>query len=187
MDSPLAGIAADWPEALIAAGWPEPREPEGWEDARVGDFGVIQDIVRAIRNLRSEKNIPLSKKLAAAIGGGARLALLKEQSPVIASLAGLDPAQLTILDSLQAKPEGAASLVVGAVEIHLPLAEAVDDAGEKARLEKELAEAQSQIERLENLLSSDFANRAPAAVVEKERGKLAVFRETAGKIRSQLQ
>jgi valyl-tRNA synthetase len=73
------------------------------------------------------------------------------------------------------------------MEIHLPLAEAVDDAGEKARLEKELAEAQSQIERLENLLSSDFANRAPAAVVEKERGRLAVFRETAGKIRSQLQ
>ena len=77
-------------------------------------------------------------------------------------------------------------MVVGAMEIHIPLAEAVDGAGEKARLEKELTEAKSQIERLEKLLSSDFANRAPAAVVAKERDRLAGFRETADKIRSQL-
>ena len=187
LDSPLAGIAADWPEALIAAGWPEVREPEGWEESKVGDFGAIQEIVRSIRNLRSEKNIPLSKKLPVTIAGGARTALLKEQAPVIASLASVDPAHFLIVDSLDARPEGAASLVVGTVEIHIPLAGAVDTSGEKARLEKELAEAQAQIERLEKLLSSDFADKAPAAVVGKERDRLAGFRETADKIRAQLQ
>jgi valyl-tRNA synthetase len=62
----------------------------------------------------------------------------------------------------------------------------VDIAGEKTRLEKELKEAQSHIERLENLLSSDFADKAPAPVVQKERDKLAAYKETAEKLKAQL-
>jgi valyl-tRNA synthetase len=76
--------------------------------------------------------------------------------------------------------------VVGPVEIYLPLAGMVDSKEESARLKRELAEIQSQIERLEKLLASDFANKAPAPVVAKEREKLAAFRETAEKIRAQL-
>jgi len=76
--------------------------------------------------------------------------------------------------------------VVGTVEIHLPLAGMVDLTGEKARLEKELKEAQSHIERLEKLLSSDFASKAPPALVQKEREKLEGHRKTAEKIEAQL-
>ena len=59
-------------------------------------------------------------------------------------------------------------------------------AEERARLEKDLAEANSQIQRLEKLLSSPFAQKAPAHVVDKEREKLAGFQETAEKIKAQL-
>jgi len=62
----------------------------------------------------------------------------------------------------------------------------VDMAEERTRLEKELAQTVSQIERLEALLGSDFANKAPEAVVAKERDKLAGLQQTALKIRSQL-
>ncbi len=186
LDSPLANIAADWPKALIVARFPEPRDPEGWEESKLADFALLQDIIRSIRNLRAEKNLPPSKKLAATLVGGAKTDLLKEQAKVIASLAGLDVAQLSIVESLATKPEGATALVVGAVEIYLPLAGAVDSAEERARLEKELKEAESHIERLEKLLSSDFANKAPAPVVAKEREKLAGYKETAEKIKAQL-
>jgi valyl-tRNA synthetase len=57
---------------------------------------------------------------------------------------------------------------------------------QRKRLQNDLAEAQVQIDRLEKLLGSDFAGRAPDAVVRKERERLAAFKETAGKIRSQL-
>jgi valyl-tRNA synthetase len=87
---------------------------------------------------------------------------------------------------LKEKSEGAAALVVGPVEIYLPLAGMVDLEQERARLEKELAEAESHIARLEKLLSSDFAKKAPEAVVAKEREKLAAFKETAEKIKAQL-
>ena len=62
----------------------------------------------------------------------------------------------------------------------------VDLAGETTRLEKELKEARSHIERLEKLLSSDFASKAPPALVQKEREKLDGYRKTAEKIEAQL-
>ncbi len=96
------------------------------------------------------------------------------------------PTRLQILESIPAKPEGHIALVVGSVEIFLPLAGMVDASEERLRLEKDLAETQSQIERLEKLLSGSFAEKAPAAVVQKERDKLAGFQATAEKIRSQL-
>jgi len=49
-----------------------------------------------------------------------------------------------------------------------------------------LEDIQSQIERLETLLSSSFGQRAPAAVVDKERQKLASFQETSSKLKEQL-
>jgi valyl-tRNA synthetase len=186
LDSPLKDVAKDWPEALIVARWPEPREPEGWEESRIADFELIQEIVRSIRNLRAEKNVAPSKRIAATIAAGAKMDLLKEQSKVLAVLAGLSESDLTVASSLTDKPKDAAALVVGPVEIYLPLAGMVDLAGERTRLEKELKEAQSHIERLEKLLASDFANKAPAALVQKERDKLAAYQETAEKIKAQL-
>jgi valyl-tRNA synthetase len=108
------------------------------------------------------------------------------QAAMIAALAGLDAAQLKISETLEKKPEGSVALVVGAVEMHLPLAGMVDlDAG-GGRLSKELADSQSQIERLEQLLTSDFASKAPASVVAKERERLAALREKAKKLKAQL-
>jgi valyl-tRNA synthetase len=171
---------------LIVARWPEPRPLEGWEQAKIADFGLIQEIVRAVRNLRAEKNVPPSKKVAASIAAGDKTGLLTEQSTVIAALAGLNESELTLAESLKDKPKDAAALVVGSVEIYLPLAGMVDLAGEKSRLEKELKEAESHIERLEKLLAGDFASKAPAPLVQKERDKLAGYKNTAEKIKAQL-
>ena len=168
-DSLLKDICKDWPDALIVAKWPEPRPLEGWEEAKIADFELIQEIVRSIRNLRAEKNVTPSKRLAATIVSKEKLDLLKEQSSAIAALAGLDPSQITIYQLLKEKPQDSIALVVGPVEIYLPLIGMVDLANEKARLEKELKEAESHIQRLENLLGGDFANKAPAALVQKER------------------
>jgi valyl-tRNA synthetase len=185
-ESPLADIAKDWPNALIIAPWPEPHEPEGWEESKNADFELIQEIVRSVRNLRAEKAVLPSKRISALIAAGAKTALLKEQAKVIASLAGLNEADLTIAESLKDKPKDTTALVVGSVEIHLPLAGMVDLADEKARLEKEYKEAQLHIERLEKLLSGDFANKAPAPVIQKEREKLEGYKETAEKLKAQL-
>ena len=171
---------------MIVAKFPEPRDPEGWEESKIADFTLIQELVRSIRNLRAEKNVAPSKKLPAQFAAGDKTELLKGQSAVIASLAGLDFSLLTFHHSLTEKPEDAAVLVVGSVEIYIPLAGMVDLANDKPRLEKELKEAKSHIERLEKLLSGDFASKAPATLVAKEREKLEGYKDTAEKIKSQL-
>jgi len=186
IESPISDLASDWPEALIIARWPEARDPEGWEESKIADFELIQEIVRSIRNVRAEKGVAPSKRIAATIASGAKVDLLKEQSKVVASLAGLSESDLIITSLLADKPKDAVALVVGTVEIYLPLAGMVDLAEEKTRLEKELKEAESHIARLEKLLAGDFANKAPAALVQKEREKLAAYKETAEKIKVQL-
>ncbi len=184
--SPLASLAKDWPIMLIVAPWPEPRDPESWETEKTADFTLIQEIVRSIRNLRAEKDVKPGKKLPAVFAAGERASMLLEQKGVLASLAYLDAEKLEIHEILATKPENSTTDVVGPVEIYLSLSGLVDSAEERARLEKDLAETQSQIARLEQLLSSDFASKAPAAVVNKEREKLTAYKETAEKIKAQL-
>jgi valyl-tRNA synthetase len=185
-ESPLKDICSDWPEVLIMAKWPQPRPLEGWEEGKITDFGLIQEIVRAIRNLRAEKSVAPSRRIPAIFSAGMKMGMLKEQSKAIAALSGLNEAELKIEESLKAKPKDSVSLVVGSVEIYLPLAGMVNLAEEKSRLEKELKGAESHIERLEKLLASDFASKAPVALVQKERDKLAGYKGTAEKIKAQL-
>jgi valyl-tRNA synthetase len=184
--SPLAEFTKEWKEALIISDFPEPREPNDGEESILADFALLQEIVRSIRNLRAEKSVAPSKRISAIFVAGDQAGLLQSQADTIAALAGLDPANLKISTTLSSKPDESAVLVVGSVEIYLPLAGMVDLDAEHARLSKELADAEVQIERLEKLLASDFASKAPEAVVAKEREKLAAFRETAEKLKAQL-
>ncbi len=178
--------AGGWEEALIIARYPEPRPEEGWEQDRGADFQLVQETIRAIRNARMEKKVTPGLRIPATIAAGARLPVFQSQKQVLAALAYLDPEQLLLADSLAEKPQGQLALVIGGVEVFLPLADLVDMDAERERLQKELAEVESQITRLEELLASPFAERAPAAVVDKERQKLAVYHETAARLREQL-
>ncbi len=185
--SPLAYVARDWPKALIIAPWPTPRAVEPWEEDKVADFALLQEIVRAIRNLRAEKKIAPATRLPATLVGGEKTTLLQEQRRVLAALAGLDGARLAIHESLREKPPESAVLVLGPVEIHLSLASMVSLEEARARLQKELTDAQAHIARLEQLLASDFARKAPAAIVQKERAKLTSYQTSAEKLRARLQ
>ena len=112
--------------------------------------------------------------------------MIEDQRQTFVSLAGLDPDALAIVKEPLAPSDEQITLVITPVEITIPLAGLVDAEAEKERLSKELAEAESQIARLEKLLNSPFAQKAPAAVVEKERAKLAEYQETAARLKLQL-
>ncbi len=173
-------------EALIIAPWPEPQAEEAWEAKAIADFSLVQEVVRAIRNLRAEKNIKPGKRVPATIVAEDQTPILHQQASAIAALAQVDPARLTILEGLSSRPDGQITLVVGKVEIYLPLADLVDVDEERKRLEKELGEAEAQIARLEGLLAGPFAQKAPAALVQKEQEKLDIYKETAARLRAQL-
>ncbi|MCJ7733111.1 MAG: class I tRNA ligase family protein, partial [Anaerolineales bacterium] len=186
LDSPYQDQIKDWGEALMIADWPEPRPEEGWEAGKVREFELIQDIVRTIRNLRAEKNIKPGKLIPANLVAGDFYSMLEKELGSLTILAQLDPDHITILPILDEKPQGQIALVAGQVEIYLPLSGLVDLEEEKKRLSAELKELQGQIKRLESLLSSPFAQKAPEAVVKNEREKLSGYQETARTLDEQI-
>jgi valyl-tRNA synthetase len=183
----FAPKSSGWEEALIKAQFPLPRAEEGWEAEKLVDFALVQEIVRGIRNLRAEKKVQPGKRIPAVLTCGERLAVLQSAAGMIAHLANLDLTAFVLAERLTEKPQPAVSMVLAGVEIYLPLAGMVDASEERTRLEKELSEVSGQIQRLEMLLGGSFAEKAPAAVVERERQKLATYKETAARLREQLE
>jgi valyl-tRNA synthetase len=173
---------SDWPAGLIVASWPEPGVRD---EAAESEMGLIMDLVRAIRNARAEYEVKPSMLIATSIAAGSRETMVRAQSEILCALARLDPARLIIADSLDA-PAKALTLVIGSLTAYLPLAELVDLDAERAKLNNELADTETQIVRSQSLLDSPFAQRAPANVVQREHGKLGELVTRAERLRERL-
>jgi valyl-tRNA synthetase len=181
-------MAKEWPAAIIIAPWPEPRHEEEWETDEINKFTLIQENERSIRNVRAEMKVHPSKRIPnVGIFGEWMTDYYREHVTTSGTISGLDESQLKIEYKVPIEwTEEGIVLVNDPIVVHIPLWGMVDRNAERARIEKELAESQVQIDRLEKLLGSDFANKAPAPVVQKERERLAAFKETAKKLRAQL-
>jgi len=175
---------AGWPEALIIAPWPVPVDPI--DEHALEEFSLFMDIVRAIRNLRAEKKVPLTKKTSAVILADKYKEQLSASAAGLCLLARLDPQGLRFVEKAPSDIQGVIPLVVGPVRILIPLAEMADPSAERKRMQKESEDVKSQIARVEKLLASDFGSRAPASVVEKERTRLAALKENRDKLEEQL-
>ncbi len=186
LGSPLSKLVAEWPEALMIAPWPESRKAEGWEKDCIANFGLIQETIRSIRNVRSEKDVKPGKRIPAIMSAGEKTEVFQQQRNIIAALAQLDVNKFVILTDLPPKQENQVAIAIGPVEIYLPLEGLVDTSEEQERLNKALAEAKSQVNRLEKLLASSFAERAPADIVLKEKEKLLSYKATVENLEKQL-
>ncbi len=135
------------------------------------DMAVIMGVVTAIRTIRGEMRVPPGVTLAATVkAAGAHAALLRGHTALVESLAR---ATLTV-DPQARRPQSSALGVVGATEIYVGLEGIVDLAAERQRLEKEIRRAEEAIAfGRAKLARPEFAERAPADVVEKERERLA--------------
>jgi valyl-tRNA synthetase len=176
--SPTGG----WEDALIIAEWPKVEAANEADAQTLEDFTLIEEIVRAIRNVRSEKNVDPRRMIVANFSAGERTELLESQRGVMCALASVDPEKLTIQSNLESIPEDSIPVVVGSVEMYLPLAGMLDIEAEIERITNEMDNVQSEITRLEELLKSEFSKRAPAEIVAKEEDKLESFKETYARL-----
>jgi valyl-tRNA synthetase len=174
-----------WPEALIVAPWPEPSPTD---EAAEAEMALIMEMVRAIRNARAEYSVEPGRRIEAIIAAGEEYDLLTSQRDILITLARLDAEKLHIAHTLEEKPIHALALVVGGMEIYLPLAGMVDLEKEHQRLTAEIEEITKGIARSEKLLANeDFLSKAPEQVVQRERDKLADYRQRQAKLQEQLQ
>jgi len=128
-------------------------------------------IIRAIRNIRAEMNVPEGARL------DVRVAVKDEAGSDLVARHGARISIMAKLDSIDAgvglaKPSTAAVAVVGDMTIYVPLGDVIDLDVERARLEKEIEKVENLVRGSERKLANrDFLERAPEKVVERERSR----------------
>ena len=151
-------------------------------------MNLLIEIVRAIRNVRAEYDVPPAKRIAVEVAAGERLELLQRQRTLLTEQARIEPAGLALERELAQKPAHALTLVIGGVEVYVPLAGMIDLDAERERLQKEIVRIEGEIQRVDNLLANaGFLKKAPVEVVERERAKRGEHLENIEKLRRRLQ
>ena len=176
-------------ETIMTSPWPEYRDdlnfPE--EEAMIESF---KEMVRGIRNIRMEMNVPAGTKTDLFIvGRDARSA--SEFGAVLDSMKGIGrmlfAKKIEVRDSAEGIAADAATVVTGRATAYIPLDELVDKEKEIQRLSAESAKMDREIARAEGMLNNpNFVNKAPAAKVEAERGKLERYRSIKKQVEEQL-
>jgi valyl-tRNA synthetase len=174
--------AGGWSEALIIAD--SPRAGVQYPDA-AADFEQLRELVRRIRVVRAEHGVEPGRAIVAHLAAADQEAFYNDHRAILAFLARLDEEKLVVAGRLEA-PADAVTIALGPVACFLPLAGLVNVTAERGRLEKELAEVEAQIARISALLSGPFAEKAPAAVVQKERDRLAQLQATQREVSGRL-
>lgn len=159
------------------------RYPTGRSDlefpVEAGEMERVLELIRAIRNRRAEMNIAPSRKAAVFIETRYADAFNSATAPFFARLAsasGIEVAESFPADRVSA--DTCVQVVTPAATAYLPLSDLVDYEKERARLTAEIAKVCAEVERLDRKLSNQgFVAKAPAAVVDAERAKLAAARE----------
>jgi valyl-tRNA synthetase len=165
--APERGIGAPLPcpDLCVQAPWPTP-EPAWEAPALEAEFGVLRDVIRRIRDLRSSYTVAPGRRLPCAVRtGGEALASLRRLSHHAVHLARLS--ELTLGEDVP-RPPRSATHVLGDLEIHL--GEVLDPEKERERLERRRAKLAGQLDQSRRKLADErFVSRAPAEVVETER------------------
>jgi len=144
---------------LIVEPWPSLKQIV--DEKVTKDFSALQEIVVAIRNLRSENKVEPVKLVAVSFTTNEKEILI-EQAEIIKTLA-----RVSEISFVDAKPEDSVSCVIGQTSIHLSLVGLVDKEKEKDRLTKELENVEKYLVTLEKQLSNEeFVAKAPAKVIE---------------------
>lgn len=172
--------------SLVIADYPVVHLEFDDETASKG-MEVLKELIRSVRNIRSEVNTPLSKPITL---------LIKTNDPKIDQFLTentsyierfCNPEELTISSDIVA-PDLAMSAVLTGAEIFLPLAGLINIEEEISRLEKELAKWTSEVKRVQGKLGNErFVSNAPEEVVEAERAKEKDYLEKQAAVTERIQ
>jgi valyl-tRNA synthetase len=166
---------------LAQASWPV---ASGMSAGKGRDFEFTREAVQAIRQVRAEYNVNPGAWVDAILVAPENVrAVLEAQAPIVGSLARAKA-------SVAATPPGGAAaqvLLSAGIELVVPLAGMIDLEKEKQRVQTELAQLEKQTTALAGRLGNEsFVAKAPPAVVDGERAKLADWQSRAEQLRSKL-
>ena len=173
-------------ESIMISSWPVYRED--WSDPAAEQIiEKVKDIVKGVRNIRSEMNVAPSKKIHVIIVSekeedGSQLDVLKEMYQKL-----MNAGQVTVQADKDGIGEDAISLVVPGAVAYLPLDELVDKEKERERLLKEEERLAKELKRSQGMLNNEkFLSKAPAAKVQEEREKMEKYQKMMEQVKERL-
>ncbi|MCL1695058.1 MULTISPECIES: valine--tRNA ligase [unclassified Lysinibacillus] len=161
-------------ESITVAAWPTVRADLHFAE-EADNMKLLMDIIRSVRNIRAEVNTPMSKKVPLFISAkdAATVTVLEANKAYLEKFC--NPESLTIGEGLEAPGQSMTAVVTGA-ELFLPLVGLINLEEEIARLEKELEKWAKEVKLVTGKLSNEkFVSKAPEALVNAEREKLADY------------
>ncbi|MEO0435675.1 MAG: valine--tRNA ligase, partial [Pseudomonadota bacterium] len=160
------------------------RAPEQEDEEAMQAMAWVKSFALAVRGIRGEMNIPPSKQISVLLRAGVETdrLFLEQTDSFLKNLIGVE----SISWLSEQKPPLAATGLAKNLEILVPLAGVIDQEAELRRLDKELDKLRIELVRVEKKLDNQaFVSKAPAAVVSKEREKLASLKEATSKLEQQ--
>jgi valyl-tRNA synthetase len=168
-------------EALMISAWPVYDEALAFE-AEEAEMDRIMRAIRAIRNRRSEMNVPPSRK--------AKVIITSAYKDTF-ELAGVFMQRLASASEVcladEFSDDTAVCIVTEDAKIYIPMGDLIDFEAEKARLNKELESAQKDLDFVNNKLSNEnFVSKAPEAVVHAQREQAAKLGEKIAMLKKSI-
>ncbi|MEX2716038.1 MAG: valine--tRNA ligase, partial [Candidatus Sigynarchaeota archaeon] len=170
--------------AIIVAKWPEFTKTLVNDDAEAG-FKLAMDIVKAVRSVRTDFNVPPGAKISLVVDAGDKKALIESTKNEIVALARIDPEKMHIGLKID-PPAHSGRLVLQGITAYLPLEGLIDIEKEKGRLSNEIAKVEKLAENSRKKLAGPFSEKAAPELVKQEREKLAGYEEKLGRLKEQL-
>lgn len=173
-------------ETITLAAWPTYDSQLDAPEA-VQEMNLLMDMIRAVRNIRAEVNVPMSKKVDLMVKptDERSLEIVNRNLITIERFCGTSSLQI---DRDLNTPDKAMTAIVTGVEMYLPLAGLIDIEQEIQRLRKEFDTLTKEVERVEKKLANEgFMAKAPAKVVEEERAKMQDYSEKRAKVQARIE
>jgi len=175
--APIAGRKTH--DSIMLAAYPRAEEYK-IDPASEAKVERLKELAYACRNLRGEMNVSPALRMPLLVAGGGEE--IREFAPILQALGKLSEVQ--IVDDM---PADAMAPVAVVHEIRLMLKVEIDVAAERVRLAKEIEKLEKQISIAQNKLNNEgFVARAPAAVIDQEKQRVADFSATLEKLKPQL-
>ncbi|WP_339832263.1 valine--tRNA ligase [Paenibacillus sp. FSL R7-0272] len=168
-------------ETITLASWPV-YDPSLENPGAVAEMNLLMDTIRAVRNIRAEVNVPMSKKIELMVKANSEEAssIIERNSHYIKRFCNTSEFESGLDLS---SPDKAMTAIITGAELYLPLAGLIDIEQEVARLEKELQNLEGEVLRVEKKLANEgFVAKAPAKVIEEERAKQADYSDKRDKV-----
>jgi len=166
--------------SIMVSPWPEPGKRFEAEEKAMGS---VMELIRGIRNIRAEMNVPAGKKVPVRILAAPEAKADYEMCAKYIERLGM-ASSVEFIEDKSAMAENAVSVIGVGAEAFMALGDLIDIEKELARLDAEAARLENEIRRAEGKLNNPgFIAKAPEKVVQDERDKLATYTEMLAAVR----